>query len=145
MRKPPPSIKPTVVNPINRNTNHYFCNNGANLIAGPTNSLDDKIQALEIIDYALMLKDEDFFQLFSGSRMWRLIDDLGKWSWTSKNKSKIKNIFHVKTKDDKLKSIKFRNELNSYLDSWMEAIPLNAKGKDSVFVEAHKRYEKLKL
>lgn len=89
------------------------------------------------------MKNNDFLEEFSGSRLWRLIDDLGKWSWTSKNKLKIKNIFHARSKEDCLASIQFRDNLNKYLQSWVDEIPKNPNGGKSVFTEAFKKYEKL--
>lgn len=106
------------------------------MIAGPHNAIKLKVHALEVIDYAIQLKDKQFLEEFSGSRLWRLIDDLLKWSWCSKNKFKLKNIFHVGSKEDKILSIKFRNELNDCLEKWTADIPRNPNGRESVFTEA---------
>lgn len=82
-------------------------------------------------------------QELSGSRLWRLIDDLAKWSYPSKTRQKIKNIFIAKTKEAKILSLKFRNELNHYIDKWADEIPRNPNGSASVFLDAKTKYSKI--
>ena len=96
-----------------------------------------------MIDYALELKNEEFLQEFSGSRLWSLVDDLAKWSYPSISQTKIKNIFNAKSNEDKILTLKIRNELNHYIDKWAKEIPKNQNGSSSVFSDAKAKYTKL--
>lgn len=115
--------------------------NGANLISGRKNSIKLKLKALDIIDYGLSLKDEELTDEFSGSRLWVILTDLLKWSASSTKKARIRNIFQVRSKEDKKLTVEFRDKLNACVKKWAELYPLDHNARQSVFSHALEKFE----
>ena len=120
----------------NQTSNLDFCINGANLMTGKSNPIALKLQALEILDYALSFKDTQLTNEITGSKFWVIIVDLIKWAARSSNKDRITNIFNARTDEDKKITIEFRDKLVEYVRIWGEKYPNNEHGRQSVFKDA---------
>jgi hypothetical protein len=109
------------------------------LLTGTKNKISLKYQAIEAIDYCLHLEDDEFTEVFTGSRLWMIINDLAKWSSQSANKPKIKNILNAKNNEDKRITVKFRDRLNEVVQKWGEDFPKDRHGRKSDFINARNK------